>query len=104
MLDFAVNHAAQDSGYAIPMETMGDRIRYLRGVKGHSQTQLGKLCGVTKGAVSQWELGSTANIKLATFLKLCDALGARPEYLIFGSARAGGGKPAARVPGDSSKN
>lgn len=89
MLDFYVKHAAQVAVYAEPMETMGDRIRYLRGVKGFSQTQLADKVGVTKSAVSQWELGQTANVKLQTFLKLCETLGARPEFLIFGPPNAG---------------
>ena len=89
MLELNVQHSAQMKPYASSMETMGDRIRYLRGVKGYSQTELADLVGVTKSAVSQWELGQTANIKLQTFLRLCDALGARAEYLIFGPDRGG---------------
>lgn len=89
MLDLAVKHAPQPPAYAKRMESMGDRIRYLRGVKGFSQSELAKKVGVTKSAVSQWELSQTANVKLETFLKLCEVLGARPEYLIFGPQRGG---------------
>jgi transcriptional regulator with XRE-family HTH domain len=80
-------YAGQITAYAVPMETMGDRIRYLRGIKGLSQTDLADRVGVTKSAVSQWELGQSANIKLQTFLKLCEVLGCLPEFLIYGPSR-----------------
>ena len=35
-------------------------------------------------AVSQWESGGTANVKLDTFLKLCKALATTPEHLVYG--------------------
>ena len=89
MFDEYVKYRVPTDAYDGPMETMGDRIRYLRGVKGYSQTELGEKCGVTKAALSAWELGNTTNIKLQTFLLLCDVLGARPEYLIFGPDRGG---------------
>lgn len=60
----------------------------LREARGLSQAALAKLCGVTPGAVSQWELGSTENIKLEPFLRLCDALVVTPHYLVFGPARS----------------
>lgn len=52
-----------------------------------TQEQLGKRCGVTKSAVSQWEVGSTSNIKLQVFIRLCEALHTDPHYLIFGPER-----------------
>lgn len=69
------------------METMGERIRTLREAKRLTQDQLGKLVGVSKSAVSQWELDATANIKLPVFLKLVDVLGTDPHYLVFGADR-----------------
>lgn len=69
------------------METMGDRIKQLRQARRLTQPELAKLVGVTKSAVSQWEDGSTRNIKLQTFLNLCDVLKTDAEYLIFGPAR-----------------
>lgn len=71
------------------METMGDRIRNLRLARGLSQEALGQLLGVSRAAVSQWELGVVDNIKLATFLALCDAFGTTPDYLVFGPAVPG---------------
>src|SRR5258708_2449526 len=88
MLDSYVNHAGLSKGYALGMETMGDRIKMLRESKSYSQLQLGSLVGVSKSAVSQWELGQTANIKLQTFLRLLEVLGTKYEYLVFGASRA----------------
>lgn len=76
------------SFYPVGMETLGDRIRLLRQAKGWTQDQLGTRIGVSKVAVSQWETGSTSNIKLKTFLQLCEELGTTPHYLIFGPERS----------------
>lgn len=69
------------------IDSMGSRIRQLREAKGLTQPALGKMVGVTKGAVSQWENGSIANIKLKTVLKLCEILGTDLQYLVHGAAR-----------------
>jgi DNA-binding XRE family transcriptional regulator len=74
----------QPSGYAEEMETMGDRIKMLRHSKGWTQTQLGELVGVSKVAVYQWEVGTTSDIKLKTFVKLVEVLGTNSHYLLFG--------------------
>lgn len=79
------------------METMGDRIKMLREAKGLTQEQLGKLVGVSKAAVSQWELGQAQNIKLETFLTLLNVLGVKYEYLIYGPNRAPNGNPRGGV-------
>ena len=68
----------------MPMETMGDRIRMLRESKGLSQEQLAQQLGISKGAVSQWELGYTKNIKNVLFLALVQILGTSQEFLLFG--------------------
>ena len=67
------------------METMGERIRLRREGQALTQAQLAKLVGVTKGAVSQWELGGTKNIKLVTFLKLVEVLHTTHDYLVSGA-------------------
>lgn len=92
MLNLEVKDAVQLVSYPCPgMETMGDRIKRLRVARGYSQEQFGKLVGVTKSAVSQWEDDSTKNIKLATFLRVLDALHTDANYLIWGSDRGPGG-------------
>jgi DNA-binding XRE family transcriptional regulator len=79
-----VKDAFQAESYPNYMETMGDRIKLLRQAKGWTQEQLGQRLGVTKVAVSQWETGGTSNVRLKTFLALCEELGTSPQYLIFG--------------------
>jgi DNA-binding XRE family transcriptional regulator len=79
--------ANRNEQYSRSMETMADRIRTCREARGLTQTALAKLVGVTPAAVSQWEGGVVANIKLQTFLKLCEALHTDAQYLIFGSDR-----------------
>jgi DNA-binding transcriptional regulator YiaG len=92
MLNMQVKDAVQPCLYAeLAMETMGDRIRQLRKARGHTQEAFAKLVGVTKSAVSQWEDGSTKNLKLATFLRACEVLVTDPEFLIWGDDRAPSG-------------
>lgn len=74
------------------METMGDRIRQLRKARNMTQEEFAKAVGVTKSAVSQWEDGSTKNLKLDTFLRVLDTLGTDAEFLIFGPERGGATK------------
>jgi transcriptional regulator with XRE-family HTH domain len=85
-------------------ETMGDRIRNLRNAKGWSQLELADKLGVTKAAVSHWENSESQNVKLTTFLMLCDVLGARPHYVVFGSPRDGAGRPPSSGKGAQSEN
>jgi transcriptional regulator with XRE-family HTH domain len=89
MLNSSVKDAGPHVAYAVEqMETMADRIKRLREAQGLTQTQLGELAGgVTRSAVSQWEDGSTANIKLEVFLALCAALKTDPHYLVYGPDR-----------------
>jgi transcriptional regulator with XRE-family HTH domain len=87
MLTLQVKNANSEQYYAYAMPTMADRIKSLREARGITQTELAGVVGVTRAAVSQWESGLVANIKLQTFLKLCDALHTDPQYLIHGSDR-----------------
>jgi transcriptional regulator with XRE-family HTH domain len=97
MLNFRVKDAQPLAPYAQRMqETMGDRIKTLREARGLTQEQLGKLVGVSKSAVSQWEDGSTKNIKLTTFLGLIEALRTDYEYLVFGADRGPSSGPRTR--------
>jgi DNA-binding XRE family transcriptional regulator len=92
MLNSQGKHAKPLYPYASGrMETMGDRIRQLRNARALTQEGLGRLVGVTKSAVSQWEDGSTKNLKLETFLRVCEALKTDAEYLIWGADRAAAG-------------
>lgn len=88
MLNMLGKYAVQTVAYADQaMETMGDRIRQLRKARNLTQEQFAKAVGVTKSAVSQWEDGSTKNLKLATFLLVLEVLNTDAEYLIWGPDR-----------------
>lgn len=67
---------------------MPSRIKALRNARGMSQDKLAEECGVTRGAVAQWESGLVRNIRLLTFMRLCEALGTDPLYLIYGPDRS----------------
>ena len=87
--------------FRMAMETMGDRIRWIRN---HNlkltQTEFGELFGLTKGTISQWESNQiqppvTAIIKLATiadistdFILLGEASPAAQEITLFRQLRA----------------
>lgn len=88
MLNGSVEYAKDVISYTAGMQqTMGDRIKLLRQAKGWSQGDLAGRVGVTAGAISHWESGLTKNIKLETFLRLCEELGTAPHYLIFGPGK-----------------
>lgn len=91
MLNLEVKDAVPSVHYAFGMETMGDRIKQLRAARNLTQEQLAKATGVTKSAVSQWESGSTKDLKLKTFLLVLEALGTDANYLIWGADRGPGG-------------
>lgn len=69
---------------------LGERIRVLREEADLTQTQLARRIlaasksQVTKSAISQWENGRIKDLKLRTFLGLCEALDVRPRYLVLG--------------------
>jgi DNA-binding Xre family transcriptional regulator len=91
MLKNEMEYSTEQVAYANAMQTqtttMGERIRQLRLARGWSQGQLAERVGVTGGAISHWESGLTKNIKLETFLRLCEELGTVPHYLIFGPGK-----------------
>lgn len=95
MLNSEVKDAVPVVSYAVlRMETMADRIKQLRVARGFTQETFGKAVGVTKSAVSQWEDGSTKNIKLSTFLRVLEVLHTDANYLIWGDARGPAGGPS----------
>lgn len=70
------------------METMATRIRHLRIVRGYSQAELGMKIGVPKQTVSSWEVSTRINMRLPTFLLLCEALHTTPDFLVYGPSSA----------------
>lgn len=64
--------------------TIGERIRERREALGLSMTALGKLCGVSRAAVHQWEAGDTSP-KRATLPKVAEALKVSLAWLVSGN-------------------
>ena len=80
-------------GKPMPAEQVGDRIRRARfqaaarSGRAVTQTALAKAVGVTPGAVSQWENGTTEP-NLSVLPKLAQALGVSAGWLAFGEEAA----------------
>lgn len=91
--------ATKGKGPAPVKLSLGDRIRRYRLEKGLTQTQLGKLIGVSQRVVAYYEVRGISPtpellVRIADVLKVStDALLGRKK----GSGRSGGGEPATNV-------
>ena len=79
-----VHHSGQQVNYSLRVDTIGKRIRHRRIIMGYSQSELGEKIGAPKQTVSSWEVGARINMRLPTFLLLCEALKTNADYLIYG--------------------
>lgn len=61
---------------------MGQKIYYLRTQKGLTLEELGNKVGVGKSTVRKWENGMIANMRRDKILKVAEALGTSPSYLM----------------------
>lgn len=61
---------------------MGQKIYYLRTQKGLTLEELGNMVGVGKSTVRKWENGMIANMRRDKILKVAEALGTSPSYLM----------------------
>ena len=61
---------------------MGKKIYTLRTQKGLTLEELGNMVGVGKSTVRKWENGMIANMKRDKIMKVSEALGTTPEYLM----------------------
>lgn len=61
---------------------MGQKIYNLRVQKGMTLEELGNMVGVGKSTVRKWENGMIANMKRDKILKVSEALGTTPAYLM----------------------
>lgn len=61
---------------------MGQKIYSLRTQKGLTLEELGNMVGVGKSTVRKWEKGMIANMKRDKILKVSEALGTTPAYLM----------------------
>lgn len=66
------------------MNTLGDRIKTERKAKRLTQEELGRLVGVGKSSVSQWESGLTKNMDGTNMILTAKALGVSPDWLATG--------------------
>lgn len=66
------------------MSTLADRIKSERKAKGLTQEVLGKIVGVGKSSVSQWENGLTKKMDGTNMVLTAKALGVSPDWLATG--------------------
>lgn len=71
---------------------IGERIKYLRDLHSLTQTELGKIAGVSDKAVSTWENGS-AEPRMGAIQKMADHFGVSKGWLI-GESPLDGSEPA----------
>ena len=68
------------------METIGERVKRLRTKAGLTQQELSeRLGGGSLTVISRIEKGVTKDMRMPTAQKLAKALGATPEYILYGS-------------------
>lgn len=88
-LSAAVKPAICIEPYTPDMDGMGDRIKAAReSFPDMSQADLAEMVGVTRGAVSQWELGNVSKITALNLHRLSIALRKDYVFLLTGKARA----------------
>lgn len=63
--------------------TVGQRLKRLRLEKGLTQEELGKILGITKGAVQKYESGQIKNFKSDSVKRLTEFFEVPPIYFIF---------------------
>lgn len=60
----------------------GERIRELREERGISQAMLGKIVGVSRASVTQWEDGTTKELKGSNLQAIAKYFGANPDWIL----------------------
>jgi transcriptional regulator with XRE-family HTH domain len=63
-------------------ESMAQRIKDLRQIRGLTLEQVADVVGVGKSTVRKWETGMIANMRRDKIASLANALGTTPEYLM----------------------
>lgn len=63
--------------------TIGERLKRLRVERGMTQKEVGKILGITKGAVQKYESGQITNFRTETIKQLSVLFGIAPAYFIF---------------------
>lgn len=63
--------------------TIGERLKRLRQERGMTQSDLGNLLGMTKGAIQKYECGKLKNFKPETIKILSEHFGLSPVHFIY---------------------
>ncbi|MBE6667606.1 MAG: helix-turn-helix transcriptional regulator [Ruminococcaceae bacterium] len=63
------------------MDTIADRIRYLREKAGFTQTYLAKRLGISRSAVNSWEM-SLSSPSVANILEMMQLFNVSADYLL----------------------
>ena len=66
------------------MESMAERIKYLRKKNGMTLEEMGKVLGIGRSGALKYEQGKVKNIKRSAIAELARAFGVSPSYLLFG--------------------
>ncbi len=66
------------------INSIGDRIRYLRDKAGFTQTYLAKRLGISRSAVNSWEM-SLSSPSLANIIEMTQIFHVNADYLISSS-------------------
>lgn len=82
------------------METIGQRIKRLRELKGMSQQALGSAVGVSRVSVTKWESGDTSNMKLHNLKSVCRLFHMTAEELIDGASAISSESQDAKLEGN----
>ena len=61
---------------------MGERIKYLRSLKGWTQEELGAKVGMQKSAIAKYEKGNVENMKRSVIKKMSELFDVSPSYLM----------------------
>lgn len=67
------------------MQTIGERVRALRIMRGMKQATLAKAAGIKPPSLSQIETGRTKTLKASTILRIAAALDTNPSFLMSGT-------------------
>lgn len=77
------------------MATLPQRMAAARKAAGHTQAAIAEACGVTRGAVAQWETSTGGRPDVQNLARFALAVGVSVDWLFWGDST-----PATRVPAE----
>lgn len=72
----------------MPAVITGPKLKAIRALKGWSQSRLAEAAGVSPVTIATFESGKS-DLRSATIVKLCDALGVQVVYHVDGTTLSG---------------